>query len=747
MNPQAGTLFGYAASELQGQSLNRLIPERFRTVHAQHVGRFLEHPVTRSMGNRNAGNFVGLKRSGAEFPVDIALSAIVTSGERIVLASIRDDTSRVQAETKIRQMNAELERRVLERTRQINEQAEETQFVLDHLHVLIWKADRSGRISYLNREWERYTGATLSDVLNSKGDIVYHPEEAAETGERWRSCVDQKRPFLREMRIKAADGQYQWFLSRATPAFDRDGSVIYWVGHSVNIDEQKTASERMRRTLDNIAVYVTVYSPDGVIIEANRRLLEDSGLDSRNVYGKSAADMPWWQSSRETRQLICQILAAAQQGNPTRCETLWKIKETNVPVAFSCNPVMEGGTVLQLVNSAVDLSRIRGLEQQLAHSQKLEAVGRLAGGIAHDFNNLLTVILGYTEMMVEDEATPKHQLESLGAVIEVSERAQGMTRQLLSFSRNTPLQASVLDVNEIAQGVQKMARHLVGTQLPLEFNPEHNLWRVKASEELLQNALLNLIVNARDAGATKIWIKTENDMVEEEYADRHLDLRPGDYIRITITDNGGGIPKENLDKIFEPFFSTKEKGKGTGLGLAVTYGSIRQAGGALWVYSESGKGTTFRIYLPRTTEQVTVPVPARVPVELRENGKRTIVLVEDEEPVRRVIRDMLKQQGYGVLEVDDPTHVTQFLQDANRQPDLLLTDIVMPGINGLDVAREVKKMFPRIQVIYMSGYTDVAADQFAQIDSFDGIFLDKPLTRRKLITNIKAALAKSRNGG
>ena len=268
----------------------------------------------------------------------------------------------------------------------------------------------------------------------------------------------------------------------------------------------------------------------------------------------------------------------------------------------------------------------------------------------------------------------------------------------------------------------------------------------KSLRRAITDALINLIINARDAGATKIWIKTENDTVEDAYADEHLDLHPGDYIRITVTDNGSGIPKEILDKIFEPFFSTKEKGKGTGLGLSVTYGSIRQAGGAMWVYSEVGKGTTFRIYLPRTAEQRSVHERRDVlPLTLRENGKRTILLIEDEEPVRRVIRDMLKHQGYEVVEVVDPTRAREELQAVSRRPDLLLTDIVMPAINGLDVARVVRTIFPGIQVIYMSGYTDVAADQLSEIEVSYGTFLDKPLTQRKLLNAIKAALENGAN--
>jgi PAS domain S-box-containing protein len=389
-----------------------------------------------------------------------------------------------------------------------------------------------------------------------------------------------------------------------------------------------------------------------------------------------------------------------------------------------------------------DVTERRALEQQLRQAQKMEAIGRLAGGIAHDFNNLLMVISGYSEFLL-DRLGPDQTLR--GPAKEISsaaERATSLTRQLLAFSRKQMLTPKVIDLNAVVTENLKMLTRLIGEDIDLVMIPGTELGPVKADPGQIEQVILNLAVNARDAmpQGGRLTIETSNVTLDEGYARLHAPVQPGDYTMLVITDTGFGMDSETQSRIFEPFFTTKGT-KGTGLGLSTVYGIVKQSGGYIWVYSEPGKGTSFKVYLPHVTaeevaavEQPAAPLPA--PVDI---NRETILVVEDEVNLRRLTRQFLENQGYTVLEAADGAAAVQICVAHQGIIHLLLTDVIMPGMNGRELAHRVSEIRPNMKVLYMSGYTENAIGHNGTLDA--GItLLQKPFTLHALKAKVREVL-------
>jgi CheY-like chemotaxis protein len=380
------------------------------------------------------------------------------------------------------------------------------------------------------------------------------------------------------------------------------------------------------------------------------------------------------------------------------------------------------------------------LEQQLRQAQKMEAVGRLAGGIAHDFNNLLGVIIGYSEIFEErlgqsDPLRPKAEL-----IKKAGQRAATLTRQLLAFSRQQVLEPKVLDLNAVVADTLKMLQRVLGEDIELIMVPGPELGRIKADQGQIEQIIMNLAVNARDAmpHGGKLTISTVNEELDEVYARQHPAVVPGSYVMFAVSDTGCGMDRETQTHIFEPFFTTKELGKGTGLGLATVYGVVKQTGGYIWVYSEAGRGSTFKIYLPRIEEAMTASDPAKGGKEIG-RGWETVLLVEDAQPLRELARELLEASGYTVLEAGSGAEAIQVAEQHLGPIHLLLTDVVMPGMDGPKVAECITRIYPGIKVLYASGYTDDAIVHHGVLDS--GItLLQKPFTHATLTNKVREVL-------
>ena len=398
------------------------------------------------------------------------------------------------------------------------------------------------------------------------------------------------------------------------------------------------------------------------------------------------------------------------------------------------------GKVEKFVVVNRDVSEQRQLEEKFRQAQKMEAVGRLSGGVAHDFNNLLGVIIGYAEFL-QESLDPENDLRSsVDEILKAGKRAASLTRQLLAFSRQQVLDPKVLDVNVVVLDMDKMLRRLIGEDIELSTVLGPDLGRLKADQSQLEQVLLNLVVNARDAmpQGGKLLIDTQNMIMDEAFVRRYpYPVQPGPYVCLTVTDSGIGMDAETKARAFEPFFTTKEKGKGTGLGLSTVYGVVKQSGGYIDIYSAPGAGTTFKIYLPRVDDALTADAPIGAATSF--TGSETILLAEDESSLRTLTRNTLELCGYKVLEAKDGLEALEVSERFKGPIDLLLTDMVMPGMGGRQLAQELTRRRPEIRLAYMSGYTGQTVGSQGPVDP-GSVFLLKPFTRELLTRKIREAL-------
>jgi len=522
----------------------------------------------------------------------------------------------------------------------------------------------------------------------------------------------------------------------------KDGSVIYVEGGSqqspfegrparfvllsdqtqrVQAERERDESEqRLRRTLDDMKEGYTIMGRDLRYLYVNRAGAEQTHLTREELIGHTPAELyPGFDGSPIDRALRL----ALETGEPQRVENQFAHADGEIGYFdLRIAPVPEGLVVLSIDQTERRRAESRrdSLEEQLRQSQKMEAVGRLAGGIAHDFNNVLSVILGYAEDLIR-QSPPGELREDLEAIHLAGSRAAELTRQLLMFSRQQVLEPKVLDLNTILSDMDRMLSRALGEDIELVFLPGNALGRVRADRSSIEQVILNLIVNARDAmpGGGRVTIETANIVADESFVRQHLDSKPGAYVLLSVTDTGVGMDQATRSRIFEPFFSTKPLGQGTGLGLSTVFGIVQRSGGGIWVYSEPGRGTVFKVYLPRVDAELDTGESIPPPAEL--TGTETILLVEDEESVRNVARRILERRGYSVLAPESPAEAVGLCREHPGTIDLLLTDVVMPGLNGAELALRLAAIRPELKVLYMSGYTDgtIASHQvFEQGTSF-----------------------------
>ena len=508
----------------------------------------------------------------------------------------------------------------------------------------------------------------------------------------------------------------------------------------------RAAQEGLLRSESNFRSLVT-NAPYGIcrcdarghLVDANPALVSSLGYDSaadligRNLSTLYADGQQWF--------LLADQLRTQQSFEGLTAE--WTRKDGSITaVRLSGRAIQDERKNVTFEIFTEDVTERRALEQQLRQAQKMEAIGRLAGGIAHDFNNLLMVISGYSEFLL-DRLGPDQALR--GPAKEISsaaERATSLTRQLLAFSRKQMLTPKVIDLNAVVTENLKMLTRLIGEDIDLVMIPGGELGPVKADPGQIEQVILNLAVNARDAmpQGGRLTIETANVMLDEGYARLHAPVQPGDYTMLVITDTGIGMDAETQSHIFEPFFTTKGT-KGTGLGLSTVYGIVKQSGGYIWVYSEAGKGTSFKIYLPHVTaeEVAAVEKPAAPPPVPLETARETILVVEDEMNLRRLTRQFLDNQGYTVLEAADGAEAVQICVAHQGIIHLLLTDVIMPGMNGRELAHRVSEIRPNMKVLYMSGYTENAIGHNGTLDA--GItLLQKPFTLHALKSKVREVL-------
>jgi two-component system cell cycle sensor histidine kinase/response regulator CckA len=493
----------------------------------------------------------------------------------------------------------------------------------------------------------------------------------------------------------------------------------------------------------------------GRFTRVNRRELEMLGYSAGEMLGK-----PIWNFFEEeetTRKVILAKLAGDVSFHDTFERTYRRKDGTTLPVLVEDRILRDKDKQIIGIRSTVeDITErrrteeaLRKSEEQLRQWQRVEAIGRLAGGVAHDFNNLLMTIKGCSELLLGafDRLDPRR--EEVEEILKAADRATSLTRQLLAFGRRQVLQPKVLDLNAVVRNMEKMLRRLIGEDIQLIISLDRDLWSVKVDPGMIEQVIMNLAVNSRDAmpSGGKLIIETANVIHDEEYASHHVSVKPGYYVMLAISDTGCGMDKETQSHLFEPFFTTKEKGKGTGLGLSTVYGIIKQSGGNIWTYSEPGLGTTFKIYLSRVETAARVYKPKIRPKDMMApGGTETILLVEDEEAVRSMVSKVLQNKGYTVLEASHGNDALEVCDKFEGSIHIMVTDVIMPQMSGRELAERLAPMRPEMRVLYMSGYPDNTIVQHGVLEPGTA-FLQKPFTINALELKVREILDSSRPGG
>ncbi len=546
----------------------------------------------------------------------------------------------------------------------------------------------------------------------------------------------------------------RWIQVNYTPVTDANGKVVSIVVLSYDISDRKQAEEALRESEEKYRLTFD-FSPDsvninrledGLFVDINQGFTKLTGFTREDVIGKTSKEIQIWHNPADRQSLVTTL---KENGYCENLEAQFRKKDGSLTTALMSAGVISLQDEPHIISITRDISeRLRAEEErkklrdQLMQAQKMESVGRLAGGVAHDFNNMLMAIIGNTEMAMAETEPSTALHKKLHEIFSCAQRSADLTRQLLAFARRQTIRPKVLDLNELISRMITFLHRLIGEDVDLVWKPAMALWPVHMDPSQIDQILVNLAVNARDAiiGVGNLTIETENVFFDETYCMMHQDVIPGEYVLLAVSDTGCGVEKEAIGLLFEPFYTTKTVGKGTGLGLATVYGIVKQNDGFINVYSELGQGTTFKIYLPRTRIQV-----ATESEEVRQNparGAETVLLVEDEPPILKIGKAILERYGYTVLDAGTPAEAQAQAQQHQGPIHLLITDVVMPQMNGRDLLERIAASRPGIKTLYMSGYTsDVIAHHGVLGEGIH--FLQKPFSVKTLAAKVREVLGDS----
>jgi len=517
----------------------------------------------------------------------------------------------------------------------------------------------------------------------------------------------------------------------------------------------RQAEEKYRSIFENAVEGIFQASPDQHLLTVNPSMARILGYDSPRelIADFNATGRGLWNNPDTTDRITSALdSTGVVEGLPIEAarkngETIWLSLNLRLVKDEHGATIYHEGTIEDITARTEAESHRKELEQQLRQSQKMEAIGQLAGGVAHDFNNLLTAINGYSSLALQ-RTNPDDRIRGyLEEVKKAGERAANLTRQLLAFGRKQMLKPILLNLNDVVSEMNKMLRRLIGEDICFDARFDPELKHIRADPGQIEQVLVNLVVNSRDAmpqGGT-LTIETANCEIDHEFANKHLGLAPGKYVVLTVSDDGCGMDEKTKARIFEPFFTTKEKGRGTGLGLSTVYGIVKQSGGNVWVYSEPGAGTVFKVFLPQFKQECETSTKPLIDLVVP-RGSETILLVEDEDVVRGLARQILEQAGYHVLDARGGDEAIRLGRELGGPIDLLLTDVVMPETSGREVAKRLNKLRPATRVLYMSGYTDDAIVHHGVLDS-DVEFIQKPFTPIALAQKVREVLDLKRSDG
>ena len=727
-NKGAERLFGYRAEEIIGQSVSRLIPEERLEEEMQILARLgrgerIDHYET-----------VRRRKDGRLIHVSLTVSPIRDGSGRLIGVSkiARDITERREAEEKLRESE--------ERFRELAENIDE----------VFWLADVEVRsIIYISPAYERVWGRSCESLRKEPRSFLdaIHPEDRPRVLDAINARTKTAVPYELEYRVLRPDGAVRWISDRCFPILSAAGSVYRFGGIAHDITRRKQTEEQLvtqRRQLEEAQALARLGSWNWDILTniltCSDELYRVFGL-TREEFGATHEAFLKLAHPEDRVQLEAVLRGGLRGDRPYECDVRILRPDRSVRVLHTRGQAIcdQKGKPLRMFGTAQDITERRQLEMQLRQAQKMEGIGQLAGGMAHDFNNLLLVISGHSELLAIGLPSDDRSLDSIAEIRRATELATASIRQLLAFSRRQILEPKVLDLNSVVAEAEKMLRRLIGENVHLASLLQPRLSPVRADLGQLNQVILNLALNSCDAmpQGGSLTLETHEVDLDEADAKAHPDLRPGRYVLLTVTDTGCGMTPEVQARILEPFFTTKNEGHGTGLGLSVVLGIVQQSGGLLDVESNPGAGTKFKIYLPAAQEPAEGPAQS-APSKLI-GGSEIILLVEDEAPVRVTAGLMLKALGYRVLQAASGEEALRLFEVSREKIGLLMTDVVMPGMSGPQVAEALRARDPDLRVLFQSGYTDDTVVRWgilhAEVD-----FLKKPFTLDVLARKVREML-------
>ncbi len=622
-------------------------------------------------------------------------------------------------------------------------------------NVGLWDWDLATNEIHYSAVWKRQFGYEQDEISDNfeEWESRVHPEDLNLTLQKiQQSIAEARQDHQVEFRFRHKDDTYRWILAQASVIADESGRPIRMLGSHIDITERKRAEEDLRESEEKLRLFIE-HAPAALAmfdhkiryIAVSRRWMADYGLGEQEIIGRSHYEIfpeipDRWKAVHQ-RGLAGEVVKAAE-------DSFERIDGTIEWLNWEVRPWYKAdGAVGGIVISTADLSEQKRMERertklqtQLIQAQKMESVGRLAGGVAHDFNNMLSIIIGYSELALEklDPIEPLHA--NISEILEAAKRSMNITRQLLAFARQQTIAPKVLDLNDTVESMLKMLRRLIGENIDLVWRPGPELWPIKIDPSQVDQILANLCANARDAivNVGKVTIETDNTSFDEAYCANHPGFVPGNYIFFAVSDDGSGLAPEILENIFEPFFTTKGLGKGTGLGLATVYGIVKQNKGFINVYSEPEQGTTIKIYLPRNTDP-TVGVCHESTVEIPSSRGEMVLLVEDDGSILKLGRMMLASLGYTILTAITPGEAISLAKEHAGKIDLLITDVVMPEMNGRDLSNRLQALYPNLKTLFMSGYTANVIAHRGVLEEGVG-FIPKPFSKKDLAVKVREVL-------
>jgi len=613
--------------------------------------------------------------------------------------------------------------------------------LLDHLQEGCQLIGRDWRTLYANPAAIR-NGKTTKDNVIGKSMMESFPGfEHTNVYRVFDRCMQTGEPHTFETEFAFVDGSTSWFELRVQPV--PQGIFVLSIDTTArHLAEQqlRQSREEYRGLVENLEGVVFAIDANGMFSYLSP-VISTFGYQPDELIGQHfsvlvpaddlAATQEAFSQALSGRQGTREFRLLAKSGRTRYVRCLWRV-------------IHDQGVLGGLTGVLYDVTEHRDIEEQLRVAQKLESIGRLAGGIAHDFNNLLSVILSYSSFALESIPKDNRLHRDIGEVVKAGERAAALTRQLLAFSRKQVMRPVHLSLNDILTSMKPMLRRLISEEIDLIYRLEAALGTVNADVGQIEQVIMNLVLNARDAlpRGGSILVSTSNVELDDAYVGMHLHVKAGPHVLLCVTDNGTGMTAEVRERIFEPFFTTKGQGSGTGLGLATVFGIVKQSGGNIYVYSEPGQGTIFKVYLPRVFDTASSSPVLGSPVSAT-RGSETVLIAEDEEPVREAAVRVLTRSGYQVHAVPDAKAALAFLETSDVAVDLLLTDVVMPGMGGGELAERAMILRPGMKVLYMSGYTD---DSIVERGINAGLadVINKPFSASGLAERVRAVLDRHR---